>query len=106
MNTPAVCGRQIDVEHLYGLEFLKEGSRRQPRGVTASELPQGCLQAVCDKRDEDMGFYAIFLLMEYRANREITLQILKGLHKPCRFAANSALRVDGPGEAWRGPAKR
>ena len=56
----SVSGRQMNVDHLHGLEFLQHCARCQARRCAPELVFQRHLQTVRQESDEDMGFDALF----------------------------------------------
>lgn len=73
-----VGGRQLDVDHLHGLELVEDGSRGEARRQGAQALLEGDLQAG-DEGDKDMRLDAVVELVIDRPDREVAVQLLEGL---------------------------
>ena len=73
----SVLLREVHIEHSDGSEFVECLAHRQTRRPLLELVLQGEAQAVGDDRDEDMRFDAPLLLMEDRADREGSLQLLE-----------------------------
>jgi hypothetical protein len=71
--------RQIDIDHLDGSELLQGTSGSEPRRQSMKAALQGNMQAICQKRDEDVGLDAVLVLVENRTYREVALQGLECL---------------------------
>ncbi len=74
-----VGGRQVDVDHLHGLEFFEDGSRGEAGRQGAQAPLEGDLQAVGDEGDKDVGLDAVVELVVDRPDREAALEFLEGL---------------------------
>ena len=70
----SVGGRQMDVDHLQGGEFLQGAARCEAWGEAVQPSRQRDLQAVSEEGDEDMRLDPLFAVMEDRANGQIALQ--------------------------------
>ena len=74
-----VGGRQMNIDHLDGGELLESAARGQSWRQGMQATLQRDLQAVGQKRDEDVGFDPLLVLMEDRPDRQIAFQILERL---------------------------
>jgi hypothetical protein len=63
----SIGGWEVNIEHLNGRKLVEDGTRGQPRSQRTQTGPQGDVQAVGQKRNKDVGFDALFALMEDRA---------------------------------------
>ena len=68
----------MHIDHLHGLELIKDGSGREPGGFSFCTLFQGHLQAVAQEADEDVRFDAIVFLVVDGADVEVVLQSRDG----------------------------
>src|SRR6516165_2872993 len=73
-----VCGREVNVEHLDRGELVEHNPRREAGGKRLEPGSQGDVQAIGEKRDEDMRFDALFQPMVDRTQLEIILQRFEG----------------------------
>ncbi len=70
---------EVDVDHLYGLEFFQDRSGGEARRQGAQALLEGDLQAIGDEGHKDMGLDAMVELVIDRPDREVAVQLLEGL---------------------------
>lgn len=68
----------MDVDHLHGAKLLEDGPRRESWSQIPQAPTQGDVQAISQKRNEDVGFDALFELMKDRADAQIALEVLEG----------------------------
>jgi hypothetical protein len=73
----AIGGREEDVEHLDGGEFVEHGPRREAGGQRLELGAQRDVQAVGEEGDEDVRFDAVLKLVIDRAELQIVLEILE-----------------------------
>ena len=62
------CGH-VDIDHVHGCELVQHAARGESRRERFESLPECDVQAVGEKRDEDMRFDARLLLVEDGADR-------------------------------------
>ena len=75
----SVGGGQVDVEHLDRGELFQHGSGREARRGGAESLAQRDVEAVSQKRHEDVRLNAVFPLMINRAQREVAFEVFERL---------------------------
>src|ERR1700739_156504 len=73
----AVCGREVDVEHLDGGEFVEHGPRREAGGQLLEPGAQRDVETIGEEGDEDVRFDAVLKLVIDRAELQIVLEILE-----------------------------
>jgi hypothetical protein len=66
----------MHIEHPHGGELRKHAARGEPRGQRLQLLAEHHVQAIGEKRNEDVRLDAAFQLMKDRANGQIALEIL------------------------------
>ena len=69
----------IKIDHLDGRKFLQDAPRRQAGGQGPQPVTQCHVQAVRQEAHEDMRLDASWLLVEDRPDRQIALEVAKGL---------------------------
>ena len=69
----AIGGREVDIEHLDAGELVEHRTRGETRCQRLELCPQGDVQAIGHKGDEDMRFDAAFELMVDGAQLQIVL---------------------------------
>ncbi len=78
-ESATISGRQMHIDHLQGGELLQNSPRCQSRRQGAQPMFQRDLQAVSDKRNEDVGIDTILALMVDRADGKVVFEFLEGL---------------------------
>ena len=73
----AIRGGQMDVNHLDGFEFFKDGAGCQARGFQLGPLLEGDLQAVGQEAHEDMRLDPVVFLVVDRSQTQVVLDFLK-----------------------------
>ena len=76
----------MNIDHLYGSEFLQSAARGQSAGQGVQAALQRDLHAVREERDEDVSLDAALALMEDRTYRQVLLQNLERLFHRLRIA--------------------
>ena len=74
----AVCGREMDVDHLDRGELLDSAAGAQPRRQRMQAALQRDVRTIGQEGDKDMGLDPAFLVMEDRSDGEISLQVFEG----------------------------
>ena len=75
----SIGGRQMDVDHLYGLELFEDGAGRQAGGFGLGPLFEGHLQAVAQEAHKDVRFDpAVFPVVD-RPDVQVVLELFEGL---------------------------
>ena len=72
-------GGSFDVEHLYGLELFEDAARGQAGGVVTEPGFEGDEQAIGQKCDEDVRFYAFVGLVMNGPQPQVVFDFLEGL---------------------------
>src|ERR1700704_2017268 len=71
-----VSGRQVHVNHLHGGELLQGAACSESWGQRAQSFGQSDVQAISQKRNQDVCLNAFFTLMKDWPDRQIALEIL------------------------------
>jgi hypothetical protein len=88
----------MDVDHLHSGKLLEHRSGSESGGQIAEAAAQGHVQAVGQKRDEDVSFDAPFELVEDRADAQVALEVLEGLLDLNEFDVEFP---ELPGSSWQ-----
>ena len=75
----AIRGGQMDVDHLDGFEFFKDGAGCQARGFQLGSLLEGDLQAVGQEAHENMSLDPIVFLVVDRSQAQVVFDFLERL---------------------------
>ena len=71
----------MHVEHLDRGKFVQHRPRRQSRRQVAQPAPERQVQAIGQKRNEDVRFDPMFQLVMNRAQRQVVLEVFeRGFH--------------------------
>jgi hypothetical protein len=73
----AVCGREVDIEHLDGGELVEHGPRGEAGGQRLELGAQRDVQTIGQEGDEDVRFDAVLKLVIDRPELQIVLEILE-----------------------------
>ena len=65
----SIGSREVDVEHLHGIELLEDRARGETGGFEPQLLTQGGVETKGQEGHENMGFNAVLLAVKDRAYR-------------------------------------
>src|SRR5258708_10846852 len=74
----AIGGREVDIEHLDGSEFVEHGARREAAGQGLEPGAKGDVQTVSQEGNEDVGLDALLQLMVDGPQLQIVLEVFEG----------------------------